>query len=127
MVYKQFPLSFHQNARPASEAALFARKNGKFHEMHDLLFKNFRQLTMENLKSFARQLGLDEAALEESVTKQAFKAEIDKDLDDGRKAAVSGTPTVFVNGKRVAQRDFAAMSKMIDEILAKGAAVEAGR
>ena len=127
VVYKQFPLSFHRNARPASEAVLFARKHGKFQEMHELLFKNYRQLSMENLKSFARELGLDEAALEASVTNQEFKSEIEKDMQDGRSASVSGTPTMFVNGKRVAQRNFAGMKKMIDGILAKEATAGSGK
>ncbi len=116
---KQFPLSFHQNARPASEAALFAQKHGKYWEMHDLLFQNVKQLTMENFKTFARQLGLDEAALEQSVKSQAFKATIEKDLAEGLKVGVNGTPTLFVNGKRVTVRDFASIKGMIDEALGR--------
>jgi len=121
MVHKHYPLSFHPNARPAAEAAEFAKKHGKFWEMHDLLFVNYRTLSIDNLKSFGRQLGLDEKALEESVTKQAFKLAIDKDFQDGAKAQVSGTPTVFVNGKRLRQRSFEEIKKMVDEALAAAA------
>ncbi len=120
VVYKNFPLSFHKAARPAAEAALFAKEHGKFLEMHELLFKNSRQLTMENFKSFATQIGLDPAALEESVKAETYKTVIDKDMNDGQKAAVSGTPTLFVNGKRVVQRDFNSIKQMIDEVIAKG-------
>ncbi len=97
---------------------MFAQKHGKFWEMHKLLFENAQKLTIDNIKSLAQQIGLDEKALEESVSKQAFKAAIDKDVGDGGKAGVSGTPTLFVNGKRVMNRDFANIKRMIDEALA---------
>ncbi|HET6373484.1 MAG TPA: thioredoxin domain-containing protein [Candidatus Polarisedimenticolia bacterium] len=117
LVAKQFPLSFHQNARPASEAALFAKSKGKFWEMHDLLFQNSRALTMDNFKAFAKQLGLDEAALEASVTAQTYKTDIDKEIQDGQKVGVSGTPTLFINGKKVLKRDFDSMKQMIEDAL----------
>jgi len=119
LVYKHFPLPFHSNARPASAAALFAGRHGKFWQMHDLIFKNSEALTMNNLKGFAIYLGLDPKALESSVTGQAFKAVIDKDIEDAAKAAVTGTPTVFINGKRVPRRDFDTVKKMIDGALAE--------
>jgi protein-disulfide isomerase len=120
-VYKQFPLPMHQNARPASEASMFAKAHGKFWEMHDLLFENFGSLTMDNIKSFARKLGLDDKAMEASITSQAFKAEIEKDIADAGKAAVNSTPTIFINGKRLQNRSFDGFKQMIDDALkAKG-------
>lgn len=118
-------------ARPAAEAARFAQEHGKFWEMHELIYKNYRQLGLEKLKELGREIGLDEAALQESVTKQAFRSSIDKDYQDGRKAQVTGTPTIFVNGRRVARRDLETFKRMIDAVLKENsqekAAVPAGR
>ncbi len=85
--------------------------------MHGLIYENYRQLNLEKLKELGRQIGLDDAALQESVTKQAFKSSIDKDYQDGRKADVTGTPTIFVNGRRVARRDLETFKQMIDAAL----------
>lgn len=126
-VYKHFPLPMHSNARPASEAAEFARQHGKFWEMHELLFQNFGNLTMDTFRSLAKQVGLDEKALEASVSSQAFKAKIDKDVEDGRKATVQGTPTIFVNGKRLQQRTFEGFKAAIEEAKkTKSASVASG-
>jgi protein-disulfide isomerase len=128
LVFKHFPLSFHANARPAAEAAAFAHKHGKFWEMHDLIFKNPRALTIEAFKGYGQQLGLDPQALETSVRSQSFKSVIDKDMADGQKANVTGTPSIYVNGKKLPRRDFATFKQVIDEILAgKGAAAASGR
>jgi len=133
-VYKQFPLSFHKNARSASEAAIYAKQHGKYWEMHDLLFQNNQAMNrnttdqaLDLYKGFAKQLGLDEAGLEAAVKSEANKVVIDKDLDDGRKAQVSGTPTVFINGKRLQRRDFDTIKGMIDAILGSGGAQPASR
>ena len=125
LVFKHFPLNMHPQARPAAEATLFAGKKGKFWEMHDLIFKNSSRIGMDLFKELARQIGLDEKALEQSVSTQAFKAEIDKDLLEGQKAGVTGTPTIFINGKRVPRRDLETFKRLIDEILAsKGSAAK---
>ncbi len=128
LVFKHFPLSFHKDARPAAEAAAFAHKQGKFWEMNDLIFKNQRALTLESLKTYGQQLGLDPQALETSVRSESFKSVIDKDMADGQKANVTGTPSLYVNGRKVARRDFATIKQMVDEILAsKGSAAASGK
>ncbi len=128
LVFKHFPLSFHREARPAAEAALFAHKQGKFWEMNDLIFQNQRALTMESFKSFAQQIGLDPQALEASIRSESHKSLIDKDLADGQKANVTGTPTIYVNGKKLPRRDFATFKQVIDGILAaKGSEAAGGR
>jgi protein-disulfide isomerase len=118
LVFKHYPLSFHKNARPASEAALFAMKQGKFWEMHEKLFSDSRNLTMENFKKYGRELGLDVQALETSVRSESFKSVIQKDMADGQQAGVTGTPSIYINGKKLPRRDFATMKRMIDGILA---------
>src|SRR5262245_7684755 len=114
-VFKHFPLPMHPNARPAAEAAEFARQHGKFWELHDLLFQNFGNLTMDTLRNLGKQVGLDEKALEASVTSQANKTKIEKDVEGCRKATVQGTPTIFVNGKRLQQRTFEGFKAAIDD------------
>jgi protein-disulfide isomerase len=126
VVYKHFPLAMHRQARPAAEAAIFAMEHDKFWEMHEMIFKNYRQLSIEKFQELARSIGLDENDIQESITRQAFKAAIDRDVADGRKAGVTGTPTIFVNGKRLRRRDFATFKRMIDEALNANAGASAG-
>ena len=122
-VYKQFPLpaTMHPNALPASKAAVAAGKQGKFWEMHDIIFKNNRELSYDKLKEYAGQVGLDVARWEKDYNSPDVQQAIDKELADGRAADVQGTPTFFVNGKRVANRSLDGFKQMIDDALkAKG-------
>jgi len=122
-VYKQFPLpaTMHPNALPSSKAAVAAGKQGKFWEMHDIIFKNNRELSYDKLKEYAGQVGLDVARWEKDYNSPDVQQAIDKELADGRAADVQGTPTFFVNGKRVANRSLDGFKQMIDDALkAKG-------
>ncbi len=122
-VYKQFPLpaTMHPNALPSSKAAVAAGKQGKFWEMHDIIFKNNRELSYDKLKEYAGQVGLDVARWEKDFNSPDVQQAIDKELADGRAADVQGTPTFFVNGKRVANRSLDGFKQMIDDALkAKG-------
>ena len=122
-VYKQFPLpaTMHPNALPSSKAAVAAGKQGKFWEMHDIIFKNNRELSYDKLKEYAGQVGLDVARWEKDYNSPDVQQAIDKELADGRAADVQGTPTFFVNGKRVANRSLEGFKQMIDDALkAKG-------
>ena len=121
-VFRHFPLSFHQDAHLASQATLAANKQGKFFEYHDLLFKNQKALKREDLEKYATELGLDLAAFKADLDGGAFKAAVDADMKLGEEVAVDGTPTMFVNGKRVANpTDFGAISAMIETELGGGA------
>ena len=122
-VYKQFPLpaTMHPNALPSSKAAVAAGKQGKFWEMHDIIFKNNRELSYDKLKEYAGQVGIDVARWEKDFNSPDVQQAIDKELADGRAADVQGTPTFFVNGKRVANRSLEGFKQMIDDALkAKG-------
>jgi len=122
-VYKQFPLpaTMHPNALPASKAAVAAGKQGKFWEMHDIIFKNNRELSFDKLKEYAGQVGVDVARWEKDYNAQETQQQIDKELADGRAADVQGTPTFFIAGKRVSNRSVEGFKQMIDEALkAKG-------
>jgi protein-disulfide isomerase len=117
-VYKQFPLtSIHPNAMPASKAALAAGKQGKFWEMHAKLFANSRELTPDNFKKWAGELKLDVPRFEKDMNSPEVQAQIDKEMQEARAADVTGTPTIFVNGKRLQQRSFEGFKAAIDAAL----------
>lgn len=98
IAYRDFPLDFHANARPASEAAHCAAEQGKFWEYHDKLMAA-SDLSATNLKAMAKTAALDETKFDECVAADRFDAEIDKDLAAGQAAGVKGTPAFFVNGR----------------------------
>lgn len=117
-VYKQFPLtSIHQNALNASRASLAAAKQGKFWEMHDKLFANQSALQMDKLKEYAQQIGLDVPRFEKDMTSPEVQKQIDDETKLAQQSQVSGTPTLFVNGKRVTNRTPEGIKQMIDEAL----------
>ncbi|MGH7895872.1 MAG: DsbA family protein [Candidatus Binatia bacterium] len=117
-VFKQFPLtSIHPNALPASKAAIAAGKQGKFWEMHKKLFDNQRELSADNYKKWAQELGLDTARFEKDMASPEVQAQIDKEMQEARAADVSGTPTIFVNGKRLQQRSMDGFKAVIDPAL----------
>ena len=116
-VYKEFPLPMHQNAMNASRAAVAAQRQGKFWEMHDKLFANQRELQLEKLKEYAQQIGLDMAKFEQDMVSPDVQKEIEEDKQLAGQVQVSGTPTLFVNGKRVTNRTVDGLKAMIDESL----------
>jgi protein-disulfide isomerase len=117
-VYKEFPLSsIHQNALNAAKAAVAAQKQGKFWEMHDKLFANQRALSPDNLKQYAKEIGLNVAKFEKDMTSPEVQKQIADDMKLAQEADVRGTPTLFLNGKRVMNRSFEGLKQMIDEAL----------
>src|SRR3989304_9730917 len=82
-VFKDFPLSIHQNAPKAAEAALCAGEQGKYWEMHDLLFKNQKALGPDNLSSYAKDLALDTSKFKECLDSGKYAAKIKKDMEEG--------------------------------------------
>ena len=120
LVMKQFPLtSIHKNAMNASKAAVAAGKQGKFWEMHDTLFKNNRALTVDDLKKYAGELGLDAAKFEADMNSPETAKLISDEMAHAQAAEVTGTPTLFINGKRVIARTMEGMKAMVDEELKK--------
>jgi protein-disulfide isomerase len=98
IVYKSFPLPFHSHAMSAAKAAVAAQRQGKFWEMHDLLFENQHNLALDALSDYARKLGLDMARFEADFDDPQTEAAIGRDMEMGRKLGVQGTPTFFING-----------------------------
>lgn len=118
-VFRHFPLSGHQYAQKAAEAAECAKEQGKFWEYHDTLFKNQNALTVPALKGYAGDLGLDQAAFDSCLDEGKKAASVKADLADGSKLGVDGTPAFFVNDKLVSgAQSFSAFEQMIDPIIA---------
>jgi protein-disulfide isomerase len=119
VVFRDFPLPFHANARPAAEAANCAAAQGKFWEYHGKLFANQAALSPDNLNSYATEIGLDQTKFAECVAQKPFAAAIDKDIADGQKVGVSGTPAFFINGRMLSgAQPFEKFKELIDEELA---------
>jgi protein-disulfide isomerase len=119
LVYRDYPLPMHPNARPASEAAACANAQGKFWEFHTKLFENQSALGEDKFKEYAKDLGLDSAKFDECLAKKPFKDAIDKDIADGNKVGVNGTPAFFVNGRMLSgAQPFEKFKEIIDDEIA---------
>jgi protein-disulfide isomerase len=123
LVYRDFPLSFHRNARGAAMAAECAKEQGgdkAYYKMHDVMYENNTALTVENLKKWAGEQGLDTAKFNSCFDSEKFAGEIDKDFADGQSYGVSGTPAFFINGRKLSgAQPFSVFKSMIEEELAK--------
>jgi protein-disulfide isomerase len=119
LAFKNYPIRRHKFAATAAKAALVAQGHGKFWEFHDRLFENYDRLSNEKIREIARNLGLDEAKFEEGLKNPLFVTRIRRDMQDGNNAGVSGTPTIFVNGRRLRNRSMEGFQKLIDKELRK--------
>lgn len=99
LVYKQFPLTTHPHAQMAALASLAAYEQGKFWEMHDKMFANYNHLTRERVLQWAGEMGMDVDKFQAAMASAKNKATVQKDLQDGEYAGVSGTPSLYINGK----------------------------
>lgn len=114
LVFKQFPLNMHQFAKPAALAAAAADKQGKFWEMHDLLFANYNKLNEQLIAGFATQLELDLDKFNQDRKGPELQALLQKDLQQGQQLGVRGTPAVFVNGRIPQDRSDAGFQQLIE-------------
>jgi Na+/H+ antiporter NhaA len=100
-VFRHLPLEeVHEHARLAAEAAEAAAAQGRFWEMHDLLFAHQDALTLEDLLGYAAQLRLDVERFGADVHERAHALRVERDLDSADQSGVTGTPTFFANGLR---------------------------
>ncbi|MBX7099461.1 MAG: thioredoxin domain-containing protein [Myxococcaceae bacterium] len=119
LVFRQFPLSFHDKAPKAAEAALCAHEQGQFWKYHDVLFKNQSKLAPDDLKAHAKELGLDEAKFASCLESGKSKSVIDEDMAAGSKVGVTGTPAFFINGIMLSgAQPFEQFKEVIDDELA---------
>ncbi|MCP4374434.1 MAG: thioredoxin domain-containing protein [Deltaproteobacteria bacterium] len=119
IVFKNFPLRNHKFALKAATAALAAQSQGKFWEFHDLLFKNYNKLNDQKISEIALELGLDQTEFEKKMKDPKITAMIRRDVRDGAQAGVRGTPTIFINGRRLNDRFLEGFQAAIDKELQK--------
>lgn len=109
-VYRDFPLaSIHELAATYAEAAECADDQGQFWAMHDKIFQEqdrrgagtISGVTAADVKRWATEIGLDGAAFESCLDSGTHRAEVAKDFADGQAAGVTGTPTIFINGRSI--------------------------
>lgn len=97
-VFRDFPLSFHKQAKKAAEAAQCAGDQKKYWEYADLLWEHQGDQEPDNLKKFAKEAGLNEKKFNDCLSSGKYGEEIEKDIEAGSKVGVSGTPAYFING-----------------------------
>lgn len=121
-VLKNFPLTFHPQARPAAKASLTAGGQGKYWEMVELLFQSGRELSETKYQELAKQLGLnaDKFMKDYKNNDAEWEQLIKEDMTVAGSSDVRGTPTFFINGKRTNARDMVAFKQEIDKILQGG-------
>lgn len=117
VVFKHFPLSFHEHARPAALAAMAAQNQGKFWEFHDRLFAAQKEINPERIRAIARELNLDLARFDRDVASRELARRLEKDIQDAQQAGVRGTPTLFVNGMLLKQRNYETLQREVDKAL----------
>ena len=118
-MFKDFPLSIHNNAQKAAEASRCAGEQNKYWEYHDVLFKNINALASDNLKKYAADLKLEAAKFDSCLDSGKHAAAVNKDMADGMKVGVSGTPAFLVNGRFLSgAQPFSAFQEVIEEVLA---------
>ena len=117
VVFKMHPLSsIHPNAMPAAEAAMAAKAQGKFFEMHKKLFQNQQQLTREKFVEIAKEIGLNVDKFTKDLDSHAYAAGIQKDVSEVEGIGATGTPASFINGRFLnGAKPYPAFKEMIDE------------
>ena len=120
VAWKNQPLPFHNNARPAANAAMAANEQGKFWEMHDKLFANQGALDRQSLEKYGQEIGLDMGKFKAALDSNKFDAQITKDSNEGTALGANGTPTFFINGRQlVGAQPIEQFKTIIDEELKK--------
>jgi protein-disulfide isomerase len=100
-VFRNFPITTsHPHAEQAAEAAEAAATQGRFWEMHDVLYENQRRLGDPDLRAYAEALGLDVAQFDNELSEHVHAPRVREDFMSGVRSGVNGTPTFFINGVR---------------------------
>jgi protein-disulfide isomerase len=100
-VFRNFPITTsHPHAEQAAESAESAAAQGRFWEMHDLLYENQARLRDPDLRGYAENLGLDVERFDRELTEHVHAARVREDFMSGVRSGVNGTPTFYINGVR---------------------------
>lgn len=120
LVVRDFPLvNLHENAFAAAVAANAAYAQGKFFEYKELLYQNQERLDRESLKQYAARIGLNLERFTLDLEDQKLAAEVRRDMADGKRHGITGTPTVFVNGVKVRSLSATGFKRAIEKALAR--------
>ncbi|NOY54177.1 MAG: DsbA family protein [Deltaproteobacteria bacterium] len=132
-VFRNYPLAFHKNAAKAAEAGACAAEQGMFWNLHDILFQHHDTLTQENLNRYGKEAGLFMDDYLFCMESGKHTVEIQKDIRDGKRAGVTGTPSFFIGVTRKDGRikgtilrgsePFAAFRSLIEEKLQEAASM----
>ncbi|MBV1858988.1 MAG: thioredoxin domain-containing protein, partial [Nannocystaceae bacterium] len=116
IVVKHNPLAFHSRARPAALAAEAAHEQGKFWELHDLLYENSRSLSDEDIRRWAKKAGCDMSRFRTDQRSASLARRVDEDIALAKRVGARGTPAFFVNGRFLSgAQPQEAFAKVIDE------------
>ncbi len=116
IAFKHFPLRSHKLALPAARASIAAQRQGKFWEFHDRLFAE-KNLSEQKIREVAKELDLDMEKFEADMKDDALGRQIQQDIADATEIGVRGTPTIFVNGRKLRNRSPQGFQTAIDEAL----------
>jgi protein-disulfide isomerase len=116
-VVRDFPLQQHPDASKAAEAAEAAREQGKYWDFTAILFHNQSALGVEQLKQYAGVLGLDRAKFDAALASGKYADQVQRDILDGQKVGVNGTPSFFINGRRVSDITYEGLKAAIETTL----------
>lgn len=114
IVFKHYPLSGHENAIPAAKAAIAAMRQGKFWEMHDLLFAHQEELQASDFDRYAAEIGLDLERFHDDMENPETGALVELNRSEGRRIGVEGTPSIYINGRKF-EEPFENLSSYIRE------------
>ena len=117
LVIRDYPLTQHKDAFKAAEAAEAARDQGKYWEYASMLFENQKELSANKLKEYASKVGLDRKKFDAELDSGKHAEKVQRDMQDGLRIGVNGTPAVFINGRRVIDRTYESLKAAIEEAL----------
>ena len=119
VIFKHSPAITSANSGLAHEAALAAGAQGKFREMHDLLFANQKRLAPEDLMQYATEIKLDVGEFRRALDQHTFRPAVERDLAEACGLGVTTTPTFFINGRRlVGAQGAPAIKAVFDSVIA---------
>jgi len=118
LLYRHFPLSYHQFSKQGGRAMQSASRQGKFKEMKNTLFQNQDKISDTTITDFAQQIGLDMARYQEDYNDPKIVAKVESDYQKGLADKIDATPTIFLNGTKIENwSDPIAFQRQIDELL----------
>ena len=120
IIARQYPLPFHDRGKPAAEAALCAKEQGKYWEYREKLFENQTHLDDADFRTYAKDAGLNAKKFDQCLSEHRQAARVEADLADGKRFGVNGTPHFFINGESVVgAQPYESFKQAIDSALSK--------